>query len=153
LLDLELSALTGSGIGRYGASQLPDVTFAPSGRIAPIPETAWLAGGTLHATRSLDVYVFGGEEIVGRTSFNAAYGYASPTLNLAGCSALGGSCDAVTKSVEQGTIGFWQKVYQGSLGRAQFGVQYSYTVPHALSGLDGIAPVTNDNIVFTSLRY
>jgi hypothetical protein len=153
VLDLELSALTGSGIGRYGTSQLPDVTFAPDGRIEPISETAWLAGGTLHATRALDVYVFGGEEVVGRRSFNATYGYGSPTLDLAGCSILGGSCAAVTRFVEQGTIGFWQKVYQGSLGRAQFGVQYSYTVRHALSGLDGIAPVTNDNIVFTSVRY
>lgn len=153
VLDLELSALTGSGIGRYGTSQLPDVTFAPDGRIAPIAETAWLAGGTLHATRALDIYVFGGEEDVGRKSFNATYGYGSPTLDLAGCSIQGGSCAAVTRFVEQGTIGFWQKFYQGSLGRAQFGVQYSYTERRALSGLKSVAPVTNDNIIFTSVRY
>ena len=152
-LDLQLSALTGSGIERYGTSQLPDVTFAPSGRIAPIAETDWLAGGTLHATRALDIYAFAGEEVVGRKSFNATYGYGSPTLDLEGCSIQGGSCAAVTRFVEQGTVGFWQKVYQGSLGRAQFGVQYSYTERRALSGLNGVAPVTNDNIVYTSVRY
>jgi hypothetical protein len=153
VLDLEFSALTGAGIGRYGTSQLPDVTFAPDGRIAPIAETDWLAGGTLHATRALDVYAFAGEEIVGRESFGVTYGYGSPLLDLRGCSIEGGSCAAVTRFVEQATIGFWQKLYQGSLGRAQFGIQYSYTERHALSGLVGVAPVTADNIVFTSVRY
>jgi hypothetical protein len=153
VLDLELTALTGSGIGRYGTSQLPDVTFAPDGRIAPIAETDWLAGGTLHATRTLDVYAFGGEEIVGRKSFDATFGYGNPLLDLRGCSIEGGACAAVTRYVAQGTIGFWQKVYQGSLGSAEFGVQYSYTERRTLSGLGGIAPVAPDNIVFTSVRY
>ncbi|THD57513.1 hypothetical protein [Phenylobacterium sp.] len=153
VLDLQLSALSGSGIGRYGTSQLPDVTFAPDGRIAPISETAWLAGGTLHATHALDVYAFAGEEIVGRKSFNATFGYGNPLLDLQGCSTLGGSCSAVTKSVLQGTIGFWQTLYQGSFGRAEFGMQYSYTERSALSGLGGVAPSAADHIVFTSVRF
>jgi hypothetical protein len=152
-LDLELSALTGTGIGRYGTSQLPDVTFAPNGTIAPIAETDWLAGGTLHATHALDIYAFAGEEMVGRKSFNATYGYGSPLLDLQGCSVEGGTCAAVTRYVLQGTVGFWQRLYQGSFGRAEFGMPYSYTERRALSGLDGTAPVAPENIVFTSLRY
>jgi hypothetical protein len=153
VLDLQFSALTGRGIGRYGTSQLPDVTFAPDGRIEPIAETDWLAGGTLHATRNLDIYAYGGEEQVGRKSYSTTFGYGSPTLNLSGCQIEGGACPAVTRYVDQATIGFWQKFYQGAFGRAQVGVQYSYTERHALSGLNGIAPVTNDHIVFTSVRY
>jgi hypothetical protein len=153
LLDLEASVLTGSGIGRYGTSQLPDVTFAPDGRIAPINETNWLAGGTLHATRALDIYAFAGEEMVGRKAFNATYGYGSPLLDLHGCSVEGGACAAVTHYVMQGTIGFWRTLYQGSFGRAQVGMQYSYTERQAFSGLGGIAPGGADNIVFTSVRF
>ena len=36
LLDLQATALTGSGIGRYGSAQLPDVTYRPDGTLAPI---------------------------------------------------------------------------------------------------------------------
>jgi hypothetical protein len=36
--------MTGRGIGRYGASQLPDVTFNSDGSLAPIQETMLLAG-------------------------------------------------------------------------------------------------------------
>ena len=153
LLDLEASVLTGSGTGRYGTSQLPDVTFAPDGKIAPINETNWLAGGTLHATHALDIYAFAGEEMVGRKSFNTTYGYGSPLLNLQGCSVEGGACAAVTHYVMQGTIGFWRNLYQGSFGRAEFGMQYSYTERRALSGLGGVAPGGADNIVFTSIRF
>ena len=153
LLDLETSGLTGKGVGRYGTSQLPDVTFAPSGKIEPISETDWLAGGTLHATHTLDIYAFAGGEHEDRRTYSATYGYGSPLLNLSGCYTEGGSCSAATKFSQQETIGFWQKVYQGAFGRAQVGVQYSYTERKAFSGLDGMAPMASDNIVFTSLRY
>ncbi len=152
-LDVETSGLSGKGIGRYGTSQLPDVTFSPDGRIQPIAETDWLAGATLHATKTLSFYALGGEEHEDRRTYDATYGYGSPLMNLNGCQTEGGSCSAVTKFVEQGTIGFWDKFYQGPFGALQFGVQYSYTERHAFSGLGGAAPVTNDNIVFTSLRY
>ena len=39
----------------------------------------------------------------------------------------GWTCSAITKSIDQVTVGFWDKFYQGSFGRFQFGVQYSYT--------------------------
>jgi hypothetical protein len=159
-LDIQVSGLTGKGIGRYGTSQLPDATYAPSGRLDPLTETMFLAGGTLHATKMLDIYAFGGEEKVQRLDFGpslgSGYGYGSPLINVAGCFTEGGSCSAATKYVEQVTAGFWQKVYQGQFGRAQFGVQYSYTERHAFSGADGAgfaAPIGNESMIFTSFRY
>ena len=50
LLDLQATAMTGTGIGRYGSGQLPDVTFRPNGALAPIQETTLLVGATWHAT-------------------------------------------------------------------------------------------------------
>ena len=35
MLDLQATALTGSGIGRYGSGQLPDVTYRPDGTLRP----------------------------------------------------------------------------------------------------------------------
>jgi hypothetical protein len=153
MLDFEASGLTGTGIGRYGTSQLPDATFAPDGRIALIPETDLLAGFTLHANKALDVYLFGGEEHESRKAYTATYGYGSPLLDLFGCYVQGGNCTAATKLVQQATIGFWNKFYQGSFGRMQVGMQYSYTERYAFSGLGGLAPMAPENIVFTSIRY
>ena len=153
LLDMQGSGLTGRGIGRYGSSQLPDVTFAPNGRIEPINENIWLAGATLHPTKQLDVYAFAGEEHEDRQSYSATYGYGSPLLNLGGCLTEGGSCSAQTKFVREESIGFWDKFYQGPFGRMQFGVQASLLERHAFSGLNGIAPIADNPMVFTSLRY
>jgi hypothetical protein len=51
VLDLQVSAITGKGVGRYTASQLPDATFRADGKVDPIGETSWLAGGTWHVMR------------------------------------------------------------------------------------------------------
>ena len=37
ILDLQATALTGTGIGRYGSGQLPDVTFRPDGTLGSDP--------------------------------------------------------------------------------------------------------------------
>jgi hypothetical protein len=152
LLDVQGSALSGKGIGRYGTSGLSDVTFRSDGKIEPIMETAVLFGGTLHATKMLDIYSFAGEEIQDRQTYGA-YGYGSYTASNAGCLTYGGSCSAQTHLVEQITAGFWQKIYQGPFGRAQVGVQYSLTERDAFAGAGGIAPKANDSMVFTSFRY
>jgi hypothetical protein len=129
------------------------VTFSPNGRIQPIGETDWLAGVTVHATKTLDIYAFGGEEQEQRQAYASNYGLGSSQLDLSGCYVEGGACSAATNSVEQGTFGFWDRLYQGSFGHVQVGVQYSYTERRAFSGLNGLTPVTDDNIVFGSLRY
>ncbi len=153
VLDIQGSALSGRGVGRYGTSLLPDVTFRNDGRIEPIGETDILFGGTLHATKMLDVYAFAGEEHENRKAYSGGYGYGSSTVNNSGCFTEGGTCGAATKLVEQATLGFWQQFYQGPLGHIQFGVQYSYTQRDSFSGLGGLAPVGKDNIVYTSFRY
>ncbi len=100
LLDVQFSGMAGRGIGRYGASQLPDVTFSGDGRIHPLHETILLAGATLHATPSLDLYVYAGEERVKRADFGSVagvlYGYGNPLVDNSGCLIEGGTCNGNT---------------------------------------------------------
>jgi hypothetical protein len=155
-LDLQASALTGSGIGRYGSGQLPDVTFRPDGTLAPIQETTWMVGGTWHTTPYLDLYVYDGQEAQKSKTFTvgaATLGLGSPTLNLSGCRVENGSCPANIETENQITAGFWWKAYQGKFGSFRLGAQYSYIHLTAFGGAGGIKPTTDDSMVFTSIRY
>jgi hypothetical protein len=167
ILDVQGSFLTGSGIGRYGTSGLPDATFMPDGKIAPIPETMWLAGATLHATPTLDIYLYGGEEQDTAKAFNGAggnFGYGNPHYTNAGCLASAENSSTLTctgnvKSVDQITAGLWDKVYNGAYGYVRIGLQYSHTDLDAFPGenaaskVGALAPKTSDDMVFTSFRY
>jgi hypothetical protein len=158
VLDLQVSGLAGKGVGRYGSSQLPDVTFDAQGNIRPIQENMILAGATLHANPALDVYLYAGREqekarvFAGPTGL--AYGYGNPLYLNTGCFTEGSSatCNGNTKEIDQVTGGFWHKPYVGKYGKVQWGVQYSYTERKAFQGVGG-APKTNENMVFTSFRY
>jgi hypothetical protein len=160
-LDVQASVLTGSGIGRYGSAGLPDTTARPDGRLQALQETMWLAGGTFHATPKLDLYLFGGEEKENGKVYTSpllptsvAFGYGTlPGSTNAGCLVEGGTCSPVTKSIDQITGGFWDKFYQGSFGRLQVGIQYSYTERKTFADALGNAPKANESMVFTSFRY
>jgi hypothetical protein len=116
-------------------------------------------------------------------------GYGSPLFNNSGCTTEGfplpqpgattpspfppipsptgpqssGTCNGDIHQIVEGTLGFWHKIYNGSKGRLQWGVQYSYLQKVAWSGnafnvTTGVAhdsqrPKGIDNMVFTSFRY
>jgi hypothetical protein len=156
VLDLQATALTGSGIGRYGSGSLPDVTFRPNGTLAPTQETTFMGGITLHATPSLDIYGYGGQEGEQRKIFitgPTTTGLGSPTLTLTGCLIENGACSPNVETENQATAGFWWKAYQGRFGSFRLGAQYSYTHLTAFSGTGGVKPTTDDNMIFTSVRY
>jgi hypothetical protein len=157
-LDLQGSVLSGSGVGRYGSSQLPDVTLKPDGDVAPIQETMFLVGATWHATSALDLYLFGGEERQKSKFYDNAtghFGYGNPaaTFTEAGCTTEGGTCSPNIRKVSQVTVGAWQKAFTGSYGQIRLGVQYSHTWLTAFAGRDGFVPKTSEDMVFTSFRY
>jgi len=156
ILDLQATALTGSGIGRYGSGQLPDVTFRPDGTLAPIQETTWMVGATWHVSPLLDLYAYDGQEAQKSKTFTvgtSTIGLGSPTLNLSGCLVEGGSCSANVETENQINAGFWWRIYQGKFGSFRFGAQYSYIHLTAFGGAGGIKPTTDDSMVFTSIRY
>jgi hypothetical protein len=165
LLDFQVSALAGKGIGRYGSAQLTDATLDPAGNIHPIHEVEALAGLTLHLINKLDYYVFYGEEKESAEPFNlqvngggiVPYGYGNTLYQNGGCFSEVPTVPAIpcvgnTRLIRQATTGFWFKAYTGSFGRLQYGLQYSYSQRRSFAGLGGTA-IGNQNIVLASLRY
>ena len=111
----------------------------------------------MHATPKLDIYMFAGVERADREAFTTAagaFGYGNPDYVNTGClsETATGVCNGNTKDIRQATIGFWDRAYQGSFGKLQVGVQYSYTRRETFSGVGG-APSAAENMVFTSFRY
>ena len=159
-----LHFLGGKGVGRYGTSQLADVTVDPSGQEKALQSYQALLSLEWHSPK-WDVYGYGGGEYVGRTWYlNAAgkpVGYGSPLFNNTGCGtetvpgtgsayysaapyqpgALA-NCAGQNKNVVEGTFGFWYKPYNGPKGRLQIGLQYSYLSRTAWVGY-GTAPYVN----------
>jgi hypothetical protein len=98
-------------------------------------------------------------------------GYGNFAANNSGCAtegvptndfnpSAGANCAGDIRLIQEATIGFWQKFYQGPKGRMQWGIAYSYLNKTAWSGTGGvpaggtpISPKSNDNMVWTSFRY
>jgi len=167
-VDVGVHLLGGNGIGRYGTAGLSDATVHPDGTLALIRSYQGLGTLEFHYPK-FDLYFNGGVEYAGRTAFlnskGAGVGYGSPLFSNAGCStetlpggngftpgALG-SCNGDTRNLQEGTVGFWYKIYNGPKGRVQFGPQYSYVLRNTWVDLAGNRPKGTENMFFTSFRY
>jgi hypothetical protein len=157
-LDLQITAMTGTGIGRYGSGQLPDVTIRPNGVLAPIQETTALFGATWHVTPMLDLYTYAGQEAELPKYFNAGtpvqhLGLGNPAVVTTGCATENGTCSVNLQAENQINGGFWWRIYQGKFGSFRFGGQYSYTKLISFAGSTGAHAPTDDSMFFTSIRY
>ena len=175
-VDFGLHFFGGNGIGRYGASGLPDLTLNPNGTVGKIRNYQALATLEYHSTK-WDIYTYGGGEYEARRwSFNDSgkpEGYGSPLFANYGCSVetlpgAGGfspgslaNCAGNTRNLIEGTAGLWYKFYNGPKGRVQMGTQFSYLVRNTWVGyasatkpvILGDQPTANDSIWATSFRY
>ena len=171
-----LHAFGGSGIGRYGAAQLSDLSIHADGTPNLIKDYQGLGTLEWHG-KKLDVYSYAGAEYAGRTTDYDAntgeyVGYGSPKFNNSGCytetsPSFGvtagfnpgslSKCTADTRVIMEGTLGFWYRLYNGPRGRFQFGSQYSYVTRETWVGVAGTgtsgSPSGLDNMVYTSFRY
>jgi hypothetical protein len=164
-IDVGLHFLGGDGVGRYGTSTLAEATVRPNGEIVAMRNYMGLATLEWHSPR-WDWYWYAGQEYATRLFYlNAAgkqVGYGAPTFSNVACfageglptgaTAPAGPCSADTKSLFQGTMGFWYKWYNGPWGRMQSGLQYSYLHRTAWAGVGG-GPRANEPMVFASFRY
>jgi hypothetical protein len=159
-LDLQASFMYGRGIGRYGSGQLPDVTIAPDGSLAPITALHALVGLVVHPVEGLDIYSYAGVERANAKFFDLL-GYGNPGFDNAGClvatassfsSGTTTSCVANNRRLSEVTVGFWKDLYKGPAGRLALGAQYEYLTREAFEGVGG-APSTNDSVIYTSVRY
>jgi hypothetical protein len=173
-LDFGFHVLAGDGVGRYGDSQLADVTLRPDGTLSPIRGGSALAGLEAHATSKLDLYAYYGGDYDEREIYSIAggkfAGYGRPTNVTTGCgieaAPAGGAgnsiltsststppnCSPDIRDMQEGTFGFWYDFYKGSKGRIRYGTQYSYFVKNTWQGTGG-SPKAIDNMVWTSFRY
>jgi len=97
------------------------------------------------------------------TSTTKTGGYGSPFANNTNCGAEpppagtsapgAGSCAGDIRVIQEGTLGFWHKMYQGPKGGVRWGLQYSYITKSGWSGAGSLQPKAVDNMVFTSFRY
>jgi outer membrane murein-binding lipoprotein Lpp len=179
-LDVTASTMYGRGIGRYGASQLSDVYVGADGSLQTITAFHGLVGAILHPWAGLDIYGYGGiEKEASAVWANLAgtggvSGFGVPNVVNAGCyittaaSFTGGTsnCAAVNKLVSGATLGFWQDVYKGPMGRVATGLQWEWIHRESFAGygvvaasttgpaLAGVGAVhTDDNMVLASVRW
>lgn len=176
-LDVGVHMMTGTGVGRYGTSTLPDVTVHPNGTLAPIKSQQGLISLEGHPMKKLDIFGYAGGEYAQRTTYLSStgtlVGYAPVTANNTGCNTeslpsgsgnglAGGApynpggaanCLGATRAVIQGTAGFTYRVYNNPrYGRLQYQLQYSYLTREGWNGVGG-APKATNNMVFTGMRY
>jgi hypothetical protein len=172
-----IHAFGGNGIGRYGAAQLSDLSIHANGTLNLIRGYQGLGTLEWHG-KKLDLYAYAGAEYAGRAAdfdpITGKYvGYGSPFFKNSGCyvelppavdtgftpTPLA-NCTADTRTIMEGTLGFWYSFYNGPKGRFRFGTQYSYVTRFTWSGegfsgagAPGVSPTGLDNMVFTSFRY
>jgi len=166
-----LHGFGGSGTGRYGSGGLADASVHADGTLDLIRNLQGLTTLEWHGSK-LDFYLNAGAEYDSRAAdydpfLSKTVGYGSPAFSNSKCSvetvpvngsgflpgSLGSSCTGDTRTLIEGTAGFWYRFYNGPKGRFQFGPQYSYVDRLTWSGQNGIQPHGIDNMIFTSFRY
>ena len=154
-VDLTGSITYGTGIGRYGAGGLPDVTFNSNGSLATLPQGMGVVGAVAHVIpKVLDLYGFYGWDWVG-ASYYPGGGYGNPTFNNAGCfnpNAGGANCAGNTQTLTEFTFGSNWNVLRGRFGTVRTGLQYGHIVRTAYYGMGGIPSAIEDLFMF-NLRY
>ncbi len=170
----------GSGVGRYGPAGLPDTSVYADGTLHLVKNLIGLSTLEWHG-KKLDIFAYTGAEYASRTAdfdpiSGKPVGYGAPGFNNSGCysetlpatSTTNGTagfdpgslagCTADTRSLIEGTVGFWYHFYTGPRGRFQFGTQYSYVTRQTWSGVAPVgapsgSPEGLDGMVYTSFRY
>jgi hypothetical protein len=158
-LDISAEGMLGQGIGRYGASGLPDVTIDPaSGEMRPLREARIMLGVDYHPTPHLELYAYGGDEYVGRHALvsptGTAAGYGSPLVSYAQCTtevALN-TCSGANRNIYEGTVGYWYRLFQGDMGRVEYGNQVAYIHRNLWNGI-GPTPQGSDLVIYSTLRF
>ena len=169
--------MQGAGTGRYGTSNLGDVTVRPNGLLEPLRNSQGLFSLETHPTKNLDFYGYAGGEYLQRTVYVAPtgvlVGYAPipgendtncnkelpPTAN-SGYAPAAATCTGHTRAVLEGTAGMTYRLFNSpTKGRLQYQLVYSYLTREAWTGINlntptGLgAPKATNNMVFTGMRY
>ncbi len=156
--DVMGNFMYGSGIGRYGAGGLPDVTFQQDGSLAALPQGMGTVGVVGHVLpKVLDLYGFYGWNWIGASYFPGG-GYGNPTFDNRGCfnpnaaNSGGQGCAGNNQTLGEWTVGLNWTMLSGRYGTVRSGLQYSNVARQAYGGFGG-APGAVENLFMVNLRY
>jgi hypothetical protein len=169
-VDFDFQGLAGTGIGRFGTTSGPDVTYRPDGSLEPVRAIQAVAGIETHPTPNFDFNIYGGGDYYQRTSYylpattpffgttiatgGTEVGYGYQDNSDSGCSfegyyittnntpALSTKCSGVTKSAWAIQPQLWYRIFKGREGTVQFGASYAYVYREAWGGLLSTTGVT-----------
>ncbi len=154
-VDLMGNILYGSGIGRYGAGGLPDVTFTSNGGVTTLPQGMGTVGAVAHLIPGvLDFYGFYGWNWVGARYFPSG-GYGNPGFNNTGCfnpNAGGANCAGNNQVLTEITAGLNWNVLKGRYGTLRTGLQYGHITRTAYYGQGG-KPWAAEDLFMFNFRY
>jgi hypothetical protein len=170
--------MAGTGVGRYGSSQLADATLRPDETLAPIKNYHGMFSLETHPTPKLDAYAYYGGEYAQRTVYTSPIGtlvgYGPRNLADSGCYAFstavttgGGSggaiaspstCASPTRYIQEGMIGFTYRVVSTpKYGRLQYQMTYSLLQRNLWSGVGSATspsgPRAQDSMIHVGMRY
>ncbi len=155
--DVAVQGMFGDGTGRYGSSQLADLTIHPDGTLEPVHNYHGMFSLETHPTKKLDLYAYYGAEYAQRTVYvsptGALVGYGPRNIVDTGCNAytptaaglgatgVAGSpatanCGSPTRYIQEGTIGYtYRLVNSPKYGRLQYQFVYSYLTRSSWEGV------------------
>lgn len=187
-VEVAVQAMAGTGTGRYGSSQLADATLRPDETLEPIRNYHGLFSLESHWSPKFDAFAYYGGEyaqrtvytLVGNVAGNAAngltisqIGYGIPYNSNAGCYNLptfsgtagtagnisaSGTCQAPTKYIQEGMIGFqYRPITSPKYGRLQYSVTYSLIQRQLWAGIGStttpVSPRAQDSMIHVQMRY
>jgi len=167
LFEAAIQGTVGTGVGRYGSSQLADATLKPNETLSPIRNDHGLFSLVFHPSKNIDFFSYYGGEYAQRTVYGvvtptgvAPIGYGPRNLNDSGCydlpqvsgnsSGTAGSlsaynCASPTRYIQEAMGGIiWRAVNSPKYGRLQYEATYSYVQRNLWSGnnVPATGPIT-----------
>ena len=165
-VETGIQLMAGPGVGRYGSSQLADVTLRPNGSLEPIKNYHGMYSLEGHITPKFDMVAYYGGEYAQRTVYGnpngGLFGYGPVNLNDAGCYALppapsgsngaGGAiaspstCASPTRYIQEGMLGFvYMPIKSAKYGNLRYEATYSYLQRNLWRGAVGTPVATAPN--------
>jgi hypothetical protein len=174
--EVAVQAMAGPGVGRYGSSQLADVTLRPDETLEPIKNYHALFSNENHITPKLDVFFYYGGEYAQRTVYTTAagnlIGYGPRNLSDAGCynlpvpggtagtgaSITAATCGSPTRYIQEAMGGLTYKLINSpKYGKLQYSLTYSYVQRNLWSGVGSATtptgPRATEPMIHVSMRY
>jgi hypothetical protein len=174
--EIAVQAMAGTGVGRYGSSQLADATLRPDETLEPVRNYHGLSSLEFHLTPKLDMFFYYGGEYAQRTVYTtpqgALIGYGPRNLSNAGCfntpasggtAGTGGSisaatCNSPTRYIQEYMGGLVYRIYASpKFGRLQYSLTYSYLNRSLWTGVGSATtsagPHAEDSMIHVGMRY